>query len=67
MTRSVRRAFLLKEGDHNSMEWLESRLEELAEVSKLVDRSTVGTLTHARSAPLTLGDHPVVIEISSRP
>ncbi len=30
VTRCVRRAFLLGEGDHNRKEWLEKRLEELA-------------------------------------
>ena len=30
ITRCVRRAFLLGEGDHNRREWLENRLEELA-------------------------------------
>ena len=30
VTRCVRRAFLLGEGDHNCKEWLEKRLEELA-------------------------------------
>jgi REP element-mobilizing transposase RayT len=30
VTRCVRRAFLLGEGDHNRKEWLENRLEELA-------------------------------------
>ena len=29
VTRCVRRAFLLGEGDHNRKEWLENRLEEL--------------------------------------
>ena len=32
ITRGVRRAFLLGEGDHNRQEWLENRLEELAEI-----------------------------------
>ena len=32
MTRCVRRAFLLGAGDHNRKEWLENRLEELAEI-----------------------------------
>jgi Transposase IS200 like len=32
VTRCVRRAFLLGDGDHNRMEWLENRLEELAEI-----------------------------------
>ena len=32
VTRCVRRAFLLGEGDHNRKEWLENRLEELAEI-----------------------------------
>jgi hypothetical protein len=32
ITRCVRRAFLLGEGDHNRMEWIENRLEELAEL-----------------------------------
>ena len=36
VTRCVRRAFLLGEGDHNRKEWLENRLEELAGI-KLVD------------------------------
>ena len=36
VTRCVRRAFLLGEGDHNRREWLENRLEELAGI-KLVD------------------------------
>ena len=31
-TRCVRRAFLLGEGNHNRKEWLEKRLQELAEV-----------------------------------
>ena len=30
VTRCVRRAFLLGEGDHNRKQWLENRLEELA-------------------------------------
>ena len=30
VTRCVRRAFLLGEGDHNRREWIENRLEELA-------------------------------------
>src|ERR1700722_10387271 len=30
ITRCVRRAFLLGEGDHNRKEWIENRLEELA-------------------------------------
>jgi hypothetical protein len=30
VTRCVRRAFLLGEGDHNRQEWIENRLEELA-------------------------------------
>ena len=32
VTRCVRKAFLLGEGDHNRKEWLENRLEELAEI-----------------------------------
>jgi Transposase IS200 like len=32
VTRCVRRAFLLGEGDHNRREWLENRLEELADI-----------------------------------
>ena len=32
VTRCVRRAFLLGEGDQNRKEWLESRLEELADI-----------------------------------
>ena len=32
VTRCVRRAFLLGEGDHNRKEWLENRLEELADI-----------------------------------
>ncbi len=32
MTRCVRRAFLLGEGDKNRKEWIENRLEELADV-----------------------------------
>jgi hypothetical protein len=32
VTRCVRRAFLLGEGDHNRKEWIENRLEELAEI-----------------------------------
>ena len=32
VTRCVRRAFLLGEGDQNRKEWLENRLEELAEI-----------------------------------
>jgi hypothetical protein len=30
VTRCVRRAFLLGEGEHNRKEWIENRLEELA-------------------------------------
>jgi putative transposase len=30
--RCVRRAFLLGEGDHNRKQWLQNRLEELAEI-----------------------------------
>jgi hypothetical protein len=36
VTRCVRRAFLLGEGEHNRREWLENRFEELAG-NKLVD------------------------------
>jgi hypothetical protein len=32
VTRCVRKAFLLGEGDHNRKEWLENRLEELADI-----------------------------------
>jgi putative transposase len=32
VSRCVRKAFLLGEGDHNRKEWLENRLEELAGV-----------------------------------
>ena len=32
VTRCVRRAFLLGEGDHNSKEWMENRLEALADI-----------------------------------
>ena len=32
VTRCVRRAFLLGEGDQNRKEWLENRLEELADI-----------------------------------
>ncbi len=32
VSRCVRKAFLLGEGDHNRKEWLENRLEELAEI-----------------------------------
>ena len=32
VTRCVRKAFLLGEGDHNRKEWLEKRLEELSEI-----------------------------------
>jgi hypothetical protein len=32
VSRCVRKAFLLGEGDHNRREWLENRLEELAEI-----------------------------------
>ena len=32
VTRCVRRAYLVGEGDHNRKEWLENRLEELAQV-----------------------------------
>jgi hypothetical protein len=32
VTHCVRRAFLLGEGDHNREEWLENRLEELADI-----------------------------------
>jgi REP element-mobilizing transposase RayT len=32
ITRSVRRAFLLGEGDYNRKKWFENRLEELAEI-----------------------------------
>ena len=32
VTSCVRRAFLLGEGDHNRKEWLENRLEELADI-----------------------------------
>jgi hypothetical protein len=32
VSRCVRRAFLLAEGDHNRKEWLENRLEELADI-----------------------------------
>jgi hypothetical protein len=36
VTRCVRRAFFLGEGDHNRKQWPENRLEELARI-KLVD------------------------------
>jgi REP element-mobilizing transposase RayT len=32
VSRCVRKAFLLGAGDHNRREWLENRLEELAEI-----------------------------------
>jgi putative transposase len=32
VTRCVRRAFLLGEGDQNRKEWLQNRIEELADV-----------------------------------
>ena len=32
VSRCVRRAFLLGEGDHNRKQWLQNRLEELAEI-----------------------------------
>jgi putative transposase len=32
VSRCVRSAFLLGEGDHNRKEWLENRLEELSEI-----------------------------------
>jgi hypothetical protein len=32
VSRCVRKAFSLGEGDHNRREWLENRLEELAEI-----------------------------------
>ena len=32
VTRCVRRAFLLGEGDHDRKQWLQNRLEELAEI-----------------------------------
>ena len=32
VTRCVRRASLLGEGDHNRKQWLQNRLEELAEI-----------------------------------
>jgi REP element-mobilizing transposase RayT len=32
VSRCVRKAFLLGEGDHNRRKWLENRLEELAEI-----------------------------------
>ena len=32
VTRCVRRAFLLGKGDHNRKQWLQNRLEELAEI-----------------------------------
>jgi REP element-mobilizing transposase RayT len=35
VSRCVRKAFLLGEGDHNRKEWLENRLEELAEIFAL--------------------------------
>ena len=34
ITRCVRRAFLLGDGDQNRMKWLENRLEELGEISR---------------------------------
>jgi hypothetical protein len=38
-TRCVRRAFLLEEGKSNRKEWLENRIEELAEIFAVgVDR-----------------------------
>jgi hypothetical protein len=36
VSRCVRKAFSLEEGDHNRSEWLENRLEELGEI-KLVE------------------------------
>src|ERR1700679_1807009 len=35
VSRCVRKAFLLGEGDNNRKEWLENRLEELAEIFAL--------------------------------
>ena len=32
VTRCVRRAFLLGEGDHDRKQWIQNRLEELADV-----------------------------------
>jgi hypothetical protein len=32
VSRCVRKAFLLGEGDHNRTEWLENQVEELAEI-----------------------------------
>ena len=32
ITRCVRRAFLLGEGDYNRKEWLKNRLQELADI-----------------------------------
>ena len=32
VSRCVRKAFLLGEGEHSRQEWLENRLEELAEI-----------------------------------
>ena len=34
VSRCVRKAFLLGEGDGNRMKWLENRLEELGEISR---------------------------------
>jgi hypothetical protein len=47
VTRCVRRAFLLGEGDYNRKEWLENRLEELADI-RHVARFFAGELRPTR-------------------
>ena len=54
ITRCVRRAFLLGEGDHNRKEWLENRLQELAEVFAVA----VGGFSVMDNHRFESGSHP---------
>jgi putative transposase len=43
ITRCVRRAFLLAEGPENRKDWIEHRLQELAEIFSIAVRSNHAT------------------------
>jgi hypothetical protein len=51
MTRGVRRAFVLGDGNHNRQEWLENRLEQFTEIFAVaVGRFSVW-VTYSQSRP----------------
>jgi hypothetical protein len=53
VTRCVRRAFLLGEGDHNRKQWLQNRLEELAGIFASERIVTLNAEGAAKSQPST--------------